>query len=727
MLKFDSVQTINGLSVYADDKDPALFYAIAQRPRFSIDNGRPVFQFLKYRYPIERSAERTGGGFLICDVEFGLSPAEEQGLREALQERLEEEWRTKPWRLTEPPAVKLGQLTFTRGAASVTLLDTNGALVEKVTNPASPSLFGRLVLPITAELSPEGATLLEEALQGAGGIVQVHYDLWTPVRLPPMTVRVWLDARKTMEYHQRIDVEERICREDDYTETIYELVTEAHGGAVEIDPGLVTDQKVIQAVRDWGNKTMADAALQMVLGEIPMENAEQIRKLYTEEDIENITVDTFRQRRSTFNRTYTEKQVMEWNPAPTGTLPNIVSMTGPDGSPYRWEDFSRVVDLNDPFFRTLDVAIRVQAAFDTLPLHSVEVKVEYDPTGQNIVVEPVFTSSAQVEHMRAFVANNNRHYRYQYQVNYQGQSRSFRSEYQESNDPSLVINAGDLGILDLRLVAVEGMFSSVASAMVSLWYVVGSDRFEAVRSLTRDNPEARWTEVIFSERRLPIHYQVTYTMADGREVTTPEATVGGTELSINDPFASLRTIRVRGFGDFASRIDAIFVDLTYRDEDNDYTHEGSVTLTEGSQFSDWTFPAVLADGGSVTWSAIIRFRDGTTSRLPEQELEGTTLLVGDSVLMRRVEITADLVDFTVFPLVRVSLRYDDEANGVHEDASIVFRGTGPSVSEWVFAYRDPQHRAYSYAVTYYPQTGEPSTLRVPSETDTSLVLPPRAP
>lgn len=290
-----------------------------------------------------------------------------------------------------------------------------------------------------------------------------------------------------------------------------------------------------------------------------------------------------------------------------------------------------------------------------------------------------------------------------------------------------MINAGDLGILDLRLVAVEGMFSSVASAMVSLWYVVGSDRFEAVRSLTRDNPEARWTEVIFSERRLPIHYQVTYTMADGREVTTPEATVGGTELSINDPFASLRTIRVRGFGDFASRIDAIFVDLTYRDEDNDYTHEGSVTLTEGSQFSDWTFPAVLADGGSVTWSAIIRFRDGTTSRLPEQELEGTTLLVGDSVLMRRVEITADLVDFTVFPLVRVSLRYDDEANGVHEDASIVFRGTGPSVSEWVFAYRDPQHRAYSYAVTYYPQTGEPSTLRVPSETDTSLVLPPRAP
>ncbi|WP_158594063.1 hypothetical protein [Cohnella faecalis] len=36
-----------------------------------------------------------------------------------------------------------------------------------------------------------------------------------------------------------------------------------------------------------------------------------------------------------------------------GSLPNITTLTGRDGQPFKWEDFSLTVDLDDPFFRQL--------------------------------------------------------------------------------------------------------------------------------------------------------------------------------------------------------------------------------------------------------------------------------------------------------------------------------------------------------------------------------------
>src|SRR6185312_1276690 len=202
MLKWDRPEQIKGLTVYMDDTDWTMAYVLPATPRFRIDDdGNPVFRFLKYRFPIDRADGKKGGGFLVCDAEFGVSEAEEQAVRETLQERINEQWRNMG-NNTPAPQAKIGRLSYTRGTASVTILDSGGAMVEKIHNPASPSLYGKMILPITVELSPEGATLLESALQDKGGIVQVTYDLWTPVRLPPLTATVWFEASKFMTFHQ---------------------------------------------------------------------------------------------------------------------------------------------------------------------------------------------------------------------------------------------------------------------------------------------------------------------------------------------------------------------------------------------------------------------------------------------------------------------------------------------------------------------------------------------
>ena len=721
MLQWDRVEVINGLSVYGDDDDWTTWYALPQNPRFRVDNGKPVFTFLKYKFPIERSATRKGGGFLVCDVEFGLNEQEEADLREVLQERVEQRWRAMGRNTPAPPA-KIGRLSFTRGSASVTVLDSGGALVEKVHNPASPSLYGKMVLPITVELSPEGATLLEQALQGSGGVVQVAYDLWTPVKLPPVRATVWFSATKAMEFHQEIDVEERICAEDDYTEAITELIRESDSGGVDIDPGAVTDQKVIQAVTDWAWQSLAEATTKMVLGDVPIQNPEELRKLYTEQDIENITRDVMSTRMASFRRTFTQGQVMEWNPAPRGTLPNITSMTGPDGEPFRWSDFSRVVDLNDPFFRTMTVAMRVNADFQRLPIHSVELKVEYDPAGQNIVTEPVFTSPDTVETMQAFVANNDKRYTYTYQVNYTGEARSFVSEPRVSNDPSLVINVGDVGVLDLDIAPGDLNFEQVGSAQVSLWYQEGADpRIEASFTLDKQHPTHSWTRVVFAPRRSPVHYRVKYFMVDGREFEGPELTTGASELRINDPFSSTRTINIRGFGDFATRIDAIFLDLSYVDRVNGYAQSHSTALTQASQFEDWSFPAILPEGGELTYTGTIRYKDGTIEPIAQTPVEGSTVMVGDVQLTQAVTVMADLVDFAATRLVKVSLRHVED--GIDESGDLVFKATVPGPLTWQYPYKDRTRRGVSYTATYFLTDGTSATVSVDATTEQTIVLP----
>ena len=62
-------------------------------------------------------------------------------------------------------------------------------------------------VPFTVELSPEGATLAEQAPQGQGGILQIAYDVFLPVRLPPVTAHAWFFSEKIYSFYQRVDID----------------------------------------------------------------------------------------------------------------------------------------------------------------------------------------------------------------------------------------------------------------------------------------------------------------------------------------------------------------------------------------------------------------------------------------------------------------------------------------------------------------------------------------
>ncbi|MGV9868067.1 hypothetical protein [Rhodococcus koreensis] len=713
MLKWPDSERIKGITVHRDDTDPNMYYLLPSTPRFRLDaEGNPVFRFLKYKFPVNRPDGKVGGGFLVCDAEFGVNEQEEEAVKKELEQR------------TGQP-VKIGRLSFLRGEANVSVLDNGGALVQKVTNPGSPSLYGQMVLPITIELSPEGATLLESALQEKGGIVQVTYDIWTPVKLPPVQAHVYFHAEKVFEFNQDIDVDEKFCGSADrYTETIKETIRQRDVGNVDILPGTVTDPNVLKAVEDWGWKTLTDATTRMVLGDIPMQNQEDIRKLYLEQDFEHVTVDIQKSRFVDFDRWYTKNMVMEWNPAPRGTLPNITSMKGPNGQTYKWEDFSTVIDLDDPFFRTMTVKARVNADFEELPLHSVEVKIEYDKGGGQLVVDEfLLDKTDSIGTFKTFVANNNLNYTYTYQVNYDGEATPFVSEPTVTNDPSLVINVGDTGIIHLDIVPGDLNFDQVKQAQVSLWYQGGDlPRMEHSLTLDKENQKHNWKKVIFQKQREPVHYLVKYFMADGREFLGKEQTIGSGQLRINDPFSSLRTVKVVGSGDFENRIEMIFVDLKYIDEENDFMQTESFALNAEEKWSQWIFPAILQDGGKLTYSGNIRFKDGTVQTIPLTPVEGSTLIIGDVLLAQPIEVRADLVDWTAAKLVKVSLHHEEA--GVNETEDFVFKESNASTAQvWKMPYKVTANKAYSWKAQYFKADGSSKTTGADNVTDEMLVLP----
>jgi hypothetical protein len=464
----------------------------------------------------------------------------------------------------------------------------------------------------------------------------------------------------------------------------------------------------------------------MVLGDIPPMDRDAAQKMYKEQDIENITTDVVSSRVANWTLTFNQDMVMEWNPAPRGTLPNITSMSGPDGKPFAWADFATTVDLNDPFFRQLRVTTRANADFENLPLDSVEVKIEYKQGQEHSVQEYSLRNADDVGKFATFIDDGSYKYNYSYQVNYKDSSQRYDSPPIETDETFLTVNVGDTGILMVDVAPGDLNFAQAREAQVTLQYEDesnGVDLIEQVFRIDKDNQAHEWQQVIFAPREQPYRYQVKYFMEDGREFQTGWKTGLSPKLFINDPFSATKTVGIRGFGDFENRIGTIFLDLRYRDEENDYTQSRSVALTTGSTFDDWIFPVIDEEAGRIVYTGTIHLKDGTVQDIPETIAERDTITVGDVILTQEIGVMPDLIDFSAVKLVKVTLHYEDEVAGINETDDLVFKADGAGSLPWRFPYKDKTKKAYEWEASYFMADGSVKKIPPTTTTEETLVLP----
>ncbi len=574
MLAWIQEQRIPGIDdviAYGDDASDSIFYLIASTPRFRIGpDGSPVFQYMKYRKPVQREGGKMGGGFLICDVEFSVPGAIVQKCKDALQAQVNAN--AKFARVNPKPVVEVREISYTKGAASVQLFDSgnpNATLVQRVLNPAAPSLYGDMLTPITIEFSAEGATLAEQAFQGKGPALQVVYDLFAPVKLPKMWVRVWFNARKAMSFFQKVDISRGWCKSPEQRETIRQQFMSSECGGVEIEPGATTDPKVINTLRDWGFQTMEDSIKRNLLGDIP-DVSSDARKL--PDGIEHLARDLKFEKVVDINRTYSESSVIEINLGPRGSLPGITTLTGKDGKPIQWQDFSRTVDLNDPFFQQINVNIRTNADFNNLPIFSVDGRISYDEGQTHASLPFSLASSNDVVKFASFIENNKKAYQYSYKVNYKGETRTFDSgTLWSKGDEPLTIDVGDTGVLVANVQAGDINFDEVTQALVTVHYEDPQNNVPPVEwelILDKDHKAQTLQKVIFAARNASFKYKVKYDMKDGKTYFTDWKTNPASQIFVGSPFAVRKTISVRAIGDLQSDVGTIFVHLNYAADTN---------------------------------------------------------------------------------------------------------------------------------------------------------------
>lgn len=732
MLYLNNQRVIENITIYGDDKKFNLFYPIPEQPRFRVDEkGRPVFKFLKYRFPIDREGGKKGGGFAAFDVEFTIP----DGQMERVKAKLQEEVNTIAQRrnINPVPSVEIGNVRYSKGTSRIMISDDNSELVERILDAGKPSLFGKNIATYNAEFSPEGAAFFESALQGNGGFIGVMYELYHDAKLPPIKVTASFHASAFYKFVQEIDVEERACAEDDYKETLSEMMRRSESRRIELDAGSSqVDPKVVDQIRTWAQNSLDDAAERLMIESLPVEDAAEARKWYQENDIEDVRKEVVRSSVSNFTLRYKEESYVEVNINPQGIMPNITTIVDKEGNQIKWEDYAEEVDLNHPFFKQINTTVKVNAPFDKLPLHSVEVKLTYkgepmDVIGSDVNGEFQFSDSESSARFASFIKDNDFKYNYSYQINYKGSAKTYQSEVFETDESVLTINVDDVGVLFVELLAGDLDFNQIAQAQISIEYedsANGVDKISDQFIIDKDNLNHEFSNIIFTKWDKPYRYKVNYKMTDGKEISTDWIEESSPRLYINDPFSQTKNVGFRAAGDLENDISNIFLDAVYEDTENNYRLEKSIALSKSNPFFDWGIPVINSKINTITYGGQIAFKDGSIEDIPQQTSSSSTIIVGNTVEDKiEISVLADLLDFTnTVKIAHVQLQYVDEENNINERKALTFKAGAIDAQKWQLELKDKSKVEYTWKATYFMMDNSRKETEEQTTSDLTLFL-----
>jgi hypothetical protein len=723
MLKIDDLRTLHGYQVNGDDTSPNVFYIFPNSPTLArMDTGGLALRFVEYGQLREEGGKKFGG-FVAFDAELSVPAADQQKIVADLQAELAQRFQGR----NQPPQpVQIAPINYVDGTVEL-LLTEGGALIEKVRGAGKPSLYGRNIAAFQLELSELGTAIFKETLStGAASGVQVVYKLNFYARLPEMNARGEWHAREFYSFFQDINTEDNFWSEDSYTEVVSSSrykndVTKTHFNFIQAPNLKPEDQAKLEAdIRATINKQLEAAVQRNLLKEI-QDVDPNTKELQEGQDIEDI--------RRTIKKTQMADVVVEWseskaviiNKNPQGMLPSVTSIKGANNQALKWEDYYSKINV-DEFLKTLQVTVQVNVDFVRLPVHSVEVKLNY-PLGPNAKVQEfVLAKADDVKKFECFVHQGIRKFKYSYVVNYKNSTASFRSPEVEVDDTQLVINVDDLGILALDIAPGDINFAQVERAMITVRYDNAGSPIEKKFNMTKDAQTFTVREVLGRPRSGPVKVRLTYQMADGREIKGPEREQLAQELYIDDPFIAMKTVSFRAVGDLDNDVASIALSAVYVDAANNYRQSKEMALSKATPFMDWTFPVIDESAGTLTYSGAVTFKTGATRDVPETVARRAVVQVGNSVA-KFLEITAvpDLIDWALVKLVNLSLAYEDAANGVNERTDLRFKKDDREKT-WKVALKDASKTGYVWTATYFLVDGSRKVMGPTNEQNLSVFL-----
>lgn len=244
------------------------------------------------------------------------------------------------------------------------------------------------------------------------------------------------------------------------------------------------------------------------------------------------------------------------------------------------------IDLDDPFFRVMEIRVNPLAEMSRLGLKAVEVELRYgkpsDPGGVK-QKDMRFEGDTPAEQRWTVFQNRGDVQEYDYSVQYHfdpasgfdGKALSYSFGPFRTSDRTLVLNPHALiGIGTVQVAAGAIDWGQVSRIDVDLQN--GSRK--RMIGLTRDAPQAEWKLRFDDPANRVIHSTPTFVMKDRSKRIGPATVVDASVIQIDDPFPESLELQLIPILD-AARTRMAFVDFSYADTRLNYNRKERFRLT----------------------------------------------------------------------------------------------------------------------------------------------------
>ncbi|MEM7152821.1 MAG: hypothetical protein AAF799_08260 [Myxococcota bacterium] len=783
MLTLTGFRTIADCNVYPDDVDPLTLYTVTGTPTVAKDaDGKPLISLIWYRRDVSELTEeerktKLGGGILSLTVELTMTDEQELEIRKTVSEdpvlhkRLARSHKTRKWWIDEAEedpkelakALKLTGLPVLDGAVNIGILgesseneDTQGEFVASLVGSSKASMTGNQRAAFQAKLTQDGAVLLWEAFERDLTAVLVNYDLLFHHRLDAVEMRVWCYARKThsLIHEQWNDLQENasfsrrtsgssttVSYSHDQSmsagDVLREVSSASQFSGVKITPSVPLDPDAEQTLMTTGqsmlSEFMADAFLDYTpvqaeteeLPEVETSLPEYGDTKYGRDSISQYSLKDWNQSMSaTLNHTFKMKKVLEGRVGPQANLTNIFDGHEP-------AEFRAQVELEDDWYKYLDVEVLCTTDFSRDPVDLVKVHLHYDEAGelgnQNEVADFVFRADdPNPKHFLTYLADvKKRSYDYEIEVFYRDSSENYTIEG-TTDETILVLDTDSLGVLKVAVQAGLINWDRIAQIQVDMAYGRGRSAHETQFMIDEDNQNHEWTAVIGDKIDQAYTYTLTVRTKDDQRIVLPEQKSRSGTLLIDSPLKDELEVIIVPAGNFGKDglLSQVLVAMKYTYEDDRVVDE-IVTLSRESDNARWAVPLVDSQRREYEYQVKAVYSDGVVREDAWRKTDTNILTVGDPFSVR-VEVIPTLLNIPPgrFTFGTLHLQFQDE------EEPEVRAETTMTISEfhkplaWRFRLVHPDRRSFQYTLTLYDSEGKEHKLPTATENKDVLVLKP---
>ncbi len=725
-----------GITAFADHADRRLFHYLSSRPRVRRRaDGSPDITLLRYNItgPVR---DAIGGGLLAISVDLGVEPERIDALRTRI---------VRGFELDGPP--RLSPLIAERGSAKLLLIDRvsgepapeteSPALVERILGTSSPALYGDQVTTFLAVLSPDAATLVEQALAAqtlpAGVVYALEVVGIRPALRGRFTAR-WSDVYDQLE--NRFHGGKLLLAAD--IGTVMEELTRSELIRIEIDQ-LVPEAEKIAAYQQIFEQAQLETVgkfFQPTLGQQPLSEGgdDAIRRgiadviglfsfTYTFIETDRNELKTTRY---DLGVARAERHVL----APQGTLAELL---GPD-----FDVAAHRRDLEPQAAREMRFDIGSAVDLAASAVRSIELELGYGERRETAVLtaevpETRFTAFYQEAHGRALSLRYTAHLLLDAAGDGLAQVSAPERPYLER---SIRINPLEL----VRDVSVQAVARGVPwerfpQVLVDLRATPsdGREPLEATLELSATHAEAGWSVRLAQHDSAALEGRLRYVASDGRVLTQDWEPIEPGVWVVADPLPDALRVQIVAAARFGDEVDRLVVELQRVESPDEVA---SFELTSEAPSASWAVALpdvadVAAREAQRAWRyrVLVRTVRGEVRQGEWRDGSGARLVVGGVFGLRDVQLLLFGPALAELDVLALKVRFafaDPEAN-LHAEHEQLVTALGEPIA-WRYPFADPSRVRWSWQLTRVLRDGtlvhEPPEPKLTDELMSVHVLKP---